>query len=172
MQFHQSGIIFGLLAGSGVRLGRPSCATNSWRTDITLQTPTISLARKCGQKVYIGPYEIEKVIKPSVMRLKLLPVLHVHSAFHVSLLKPVSTSGLCPPAKPPRLIDDHPAYTVRRLLDVQRRGRRYQYLVDWEGYGLEEWSWISHSLILDPDLLVDFYLDLPDKPGRLPSGIH
>uniref|UniRef100_A0A3Q3GGZ9 Chromo domain-containing protein n=1 Tax=Labrus bergylta TaxID=56723 RepID=A0A3Q3GGZ9_9LABR len=101
-----------------------------------------------------------------MMKLKLPPALRVHPAFHVSLLKPVSTSALSPLAEPalaPQLIDNHPAYSVRRLLDVRRRGRRYQYLVDWEGYGPDERSWVSRSIILDPRLIRDFYQDFPDK---------
>lgn len=57
------------------------------------------------------------------------------------------------------------AYMMRRLLDVHRRGRRFQYLVDWEGYGSEEQASISWALILDLDMMREFHNPNPTKPG-------
>uniref|UniRef100_A0A674NT72 ribonuclease H n=1 Tax=Takifugu rubripes TaxID=31033 RepID=A0A674NT72_TAKRU len=131
--------------------------------DLPLQTDSRKLAPR-----YIGPYPVDKIINPCAVRLRLPASLNIHPVFHVSLLKPPPTS--CATTAPPHLVEGHPAYTVNKILDVRRRGRGFQYLVDWEGYGPEERSWIGRALILDPQLLRDFYLRFPDKPGRRPLG--
>ena len=64
--------------------------------DLALQTESNKLTPK-----YIGPYVISGIIHLCAIKLKLPPALNVHLVFRVSLLKPVSTSTLNPPAEPP-----------------------------------------------------------------------
>ena len=107
----------------------------------------------------MGPYTILKVVNPVAMRLRLPTTMRIHPTFHVSKLKPVRTSPLVPASKPPpppRVVDGETVYSVRKILDSRRVGRGFQYLVDWEGYGPEERSWVPGRDILDSKLIEDF----------------
>ncbi|KAL0177591.1 hypothetical protein M9458_026485, partial [Cirrhinus mrigala] len=100
------------------------------------------------------------VLESSSFHLKPPPAYRrIHSDFHVSKLKPVFHSPINLPAPvppPPFLIDGEPTYSVNRILDSRRRGRGFQYLVDWEGYGLEERSLAPARDILDHFLIDDY----------------
>ncbi|XP_057695225.1 uncharacterized protein LOC130917641 [Corythoichthys intestinalis] len=135
---------------------------------LPLKTESVKLSPR-----FVGPFEITKVVNPTAVRLKLPAHFRVHPTFHVSQVKPVSTSPLAPPVPPPPpplSVDGGPAYRVERLLDVRRRGRGLQYLVDWEGYGPEERSWIPARWVLSRELIRDFHRAHPGRLRRAPSG--
>uniref|UniRef100_A0A8C6P7M8 Gypsy retrotransposon integrase-like protein 1 n=3 Tax=Nothobranchius furzeri TaxID=105023 RepID=A0A8C6P7M8_NOTFU len=132
--------------------------------------PLKASSRKLSPR-FLGPFRILDIPTPSTVRLALPPSLRVHPVFHVSLVKPVTTSRLCPtPAPPPpaRFYKGGLVYSVRRILDSRPRGRGIQYLVDWEGYGPEERSWVPRSFIEDPSLIRDFEV----ASARTPGGVR
>ncbi|KAL0195116.1 hypothetical protein M9458_008688, partial [Cirrhinus mrigala] len=124
---------------------------------------------------YIGPFKILRQINDVTFQLQLPPRYRNYLTLHVSLLKPfyfsaTETPGTEAEPPPPEVLDQPSIYTVHEILDSRRRGGHLEYLVDWEGYGPEERSWVPRDDILDPMLLSDFHRDHPDRPAPRSRG--
>ncbi|KAI2667222.1 Transposon Tf2-11 polyprotein [Labeo rohita] len=138
--------------------------------DLRLRQPCRKLSPR-----YIGPFQILRRINEVTFQLQLPPRYRIHPTFHVSLLKPYHPSVTEPPGAeveppPPEILEPPSVYTVHEILGSRRWGGRLEYLVDWEGYGPEERSWVARDDILDPTLLTDFHRDHPDQPASRGRG--
>ncbi|KAL0168185.1 hypothetical protein M9458_036407, partial [Cirrhinus mrigala] len=133
--------------------------------DLRLRLPCRKLSPR-----YIGPFRILRQINNVTYQLQLPPRYRILPTFHVSLLKPFSPSVTDVPGAeagppPPEILDQPSVYTVREVLDSRRRGGRLEYLIDWEGYGPEERSWVLRDDVLDPLLLLEFHRSHPNRPA-------
>ncbi|KAL0203326.1 hypothetical protein M9458_001347, partial [Cirrhinus mrigala] len=139
---------------------------------VWLSTRDLRLCLPCRKlsPCYTGLFKILRQINDVTFQLQLPPRYHIHPMFHVSLLKPfypsaTDTTGAEAEPPPLEVLDQPSILTVNEILDSRRRGGHLEYLVDWEGYGPEERSWVPRDNKLDPTLLQDFHRSHPDRPA-------
>ena len=90
-----------------------------------------------------GPFKIEEIMGPVTYKLKLPPQWKLHNVFHGKLLTPyreTDVHGKNFPEPPPDLIEGEEEYEVDSIRDHRKRGKGYQYLVEWKGYFDETWE--------------------------------
>ena len=110
---------------------------------------------------YDGPYTILDVDEDhSTVTLDLPNSPSICPTFHTSEILPYieSNTTLFPSCRfeelnPIITNDGDEEYFVERILDAQRRGRGYQYLVRWRGYGQEHDKWLPGSELQDCEAL-------------------
>lgn len=107
----------------------------------------------------------------SVYTLDLPPHDNTFPTFHSSLLRPfVRNDNALFPSRahqepgPIVTANGEEEWTVERILDRRKRGRGFQYLVRWLGYGPEHDTWLAGSRVEDLEAL-DVYLRENGLPG-------
>ncbi|KAJ3492390.1 hypothetical protein NLI96_g66 [Meripilus lineatus] len=99
---------------------------------------------------YDGPYKVLRAYPDSsTYTLDLPPTMKIFPTFHSSLLKPYlpNDDDLFPdrahPQPGPIVTEDgFEEWEVEEILDRRPRGRGFQYLVRWKGYGPDSDSWL------------------------------
>lgn len=143
---------------------------------VWLSRAHIKTTRPCDKFDFkrLGPFQIIGKINDVAYRLQLPPSMKIHNVFHVSLLEPVTANSLSnrkQPPPPPIYVDGDKRYIVRNILDSRRRYNKLEYLVDWEGYDIQDRSWEPASnLSMIPDMVKSFHVRSPDKPGPTRRG--
>jgi hypothetical protein len=115
---------------------------------------------------WYGPYQITKKISPVAYRLQLPSTMKIHNVFYIDLLSPYKVTEAygepytCPP---PVIEEEEEQYEIDTILDMRRYGKRktLQYLVHWKGYPHVDNSWVNHKDLNAPDLLKEFYHNMP-----------
>ena len=116
-----------------------------------------------------GPYTVTAANPlSSSYTLDLPDHLHIFPTFHSSLLRPfIPNDDERYPSRahsqpgPIVMANGATEYFVERILDRRPRGRGYQYLIWWQGYGPEHDSWLPGAEVEDLAALDDFLLSNP-----------
>ena len=107
-----------------------------------------------------GPFVITEVLGLVTYRLKLLTSWQIHNVFHATLLKPyreneIYWENFTEP--PPELVEGEEVYEVETIRGHRKRGRGYQYYVQWWGYPISNASWDpEHAFSNDGKILADY----------------
>jgi hypothetical protein len=72
------------------------------------------------------------------------------------------------PPPPPELVNDEEEYIVENILNSRMFRRRLQYLVQWEGYGVEHNSWeYVENVENAPEKVAEFHFKSPAAPRHV-----
>jgi hypothetical protein len=123
-----------------------------------------------------GLFRIIQVMSAVNYRLELPTQWSIHPVFHIDLLTPYRETIMHGPnfTRPtPELIDGEEEYSVEKILDSRRHGRRWQlqYLVKWEGYPDADNMWIDKDDIFADDKIREFKISNPDAETHIRSTL-
>lgn len=125
---------------------------------------------------YDGPYVVTKAHPDtSSYTLDLPPHVHIHPTFHASLLRPfiendpvLFPSRSYPEPGPILTEDGQQEHVVDSIIAHKKVGRRYLFLVRWQGYGPAHDQWCPQADVDDLEAL-DIYLAKTHIPGLSPA---
>jgi hypothetical protein len=128
-------------------------------------------SRKLDHKLH-GPFQVEKVISPTAIRLTLPRRWKIHNVFHTSLIEPFRAGTRAPPDpnKILREADDvegSEEYDIDEVMSSYKSGNRVLYLVKWLGWPNKK-DWMAEPFdnfsVGGQEKLREFHLKYPDAP--------
>jgi len=137
-------------------------------SDIHTTRPSRKLSHR-----HLGPYRVKCRVGRYAYRLALPHSMRrLHPVFNIvklTLAPPDPIAGrrtTAPP--PPELIDGEEEYVVEEILDSRMFRHRLQYLVKWEGYGIENNTWeYAENLDNAAEVVADFHTRHPGAPRHI-----
>jgi hypothetical protein len=135
--------------------------------NLRISQPTAKLAPRRHR-----PFKVIQVMSAVNYRLELPMQWSIHPVFHTDLLTPYKETIMHGPnfTRPaPGLIDGEEEYSIEKILDSRRFGRRrrLQYLVKWEGYPDLDNMWVDKDNVSADDKVREFKVTNPDTETHI-----
>lgn len=138
-----------------------------------LKLPSASDQAKKFQAKFYGPYKVLEVMSDLTYKLDLPRHMRIHPVFHVSKLKLFHDDPRHPDKPEPVLVSGQPEYFVRSILKHRPahlpRHQAKSYLVEWEGYPLEDATWERKSSVSKCAALQKYLDSAPGSASRRQS---
>jgi hypothetical protein len=137
--------------------------------NLCVNQPTAKLAPRRH-----SPFKVIQVMSTVNYCLELPTQWSIHPVFHIDLLTPYQETIMHSPnfTRPTsELIDGEEEYSVKKILDSQHFGRRWQlqYLVKWEGYPDSDNMWVDKDDVFADDKVREFKLSNPNAATHIRS---
>jgi hypothetical protein len=118
-----------------------------------LDTKNINLKTKSNKltEQHLGPFKVTEKISNRAYRLELPKTMRVHDIFYMGLLSKVKHNEFQAWENwpPPITVDGEEEYEVEGIMDSRETKGKWEYLVKWKGYGLEESTWEPKANVVD-----------------------
>jgi hypothetical protein len=137
--------------------------------NLHINQPTAKLAPRRH-----GPFKVIKVLSPVSYQLQLPTQWSIHPVFHIDLLTPYRETIMHSPNYQypvPDLVDGEEEYSVEKILDSRKFGRRrcLQYLIKWDGYPDADNMWVDKDDVFADDKVREFKKLNPTKETHIRS---
>jgi hypothetical protein len=121
-----------------------------------------------------GPFKVIKVLSPASYQLQIPMQWSIHPVFHIDLLTPYQETIMHGPNyryPVPDLVDGEEEYSVEKILDSQKFGRRQrlQYLIKWDRYPDLDNMWVDKDDVFADDKVQEFKRLNPAKETHIRS---
>jgi len=121
---------------------------------LSLENITLPADRsRTSQKLlarFAGPHTIVEQLSPVSFRLDLPATMKIHPVFHVDRFRryqpsPASLGERTPARPPPIIVEDEEEYEVEAIADHRKSNNTIEYLIQWQGFPREDWTWEPES---------------------------
>jgi hypothetical protein len=139
--------------------------------NLRINQPTAKLAPR-----HHGPFKIIQVMSAVNYHLELPTQWSIHPVFHIDLLTPYRETIMHRPnfTRPaPELINGEEEYSMEKILDSRKFGRRrqLQYLVKWEGYPDSDNMWVDKDDVFTEDKVREFKASNPEAETHIRNSV-